>query len=39
MKYAESNINQYLLELTLQYNGEWQNSITSELLEIIEGFE
>ena len=39
MQAAEKNINEHLEELTTQYNHERQSSITSELLDIVSGFE
>ncbi len=39
MQAAEKNINEHLEELTTQFNHERQSSITSELLDIVSGFE
>ncbi|MDP2984941.1 MAG: F0F1 ATP synthase subunit gamma [Candidatus Latescibacter sp.] len=39
MQAAEKNIRDLLEELTVQYNQERQNSITSEILDIVAGFE
>jgi F-type H+-transporting ATPase subunit gamma len=39
MQSAEKNINERMGELTTLYHGQRQNSITSELLDIVSGFE
>jgi F-type H+-transporting ATPase subunit gamma len=39
MQSAESNIDDRLVELNQEYHGQRQNSITSELLDIVSGFE
>jgi F-type H+-transporting ATPase subunit gamma len=39
MRYAENNIQEHIEELNLSYNQLWQNNITEEILEIVEGYE
>jgi F0F1-type ATP synthase gamma subunit len=39
MRYAENNIQEHIEELNLSYNQLWQNNITVEILEIVEGYD